>query len=257
MRCFIIQPFDKGTFDQRWEDVYEPVIRSSGFEPYRADQDMSAEVPIEEIEQQIQECEICFADITLDNPNVWYEVGYARAYSKSICAVCGPERTGKLPFDYQHRKTIFYQSRSKSDFDKLRTEMGSRLKHMAAAVTVLAASGKTATLKGPIDAGDLRPQEISALSIIAVGDDGTEPLHYHALLRSMDQDGYTPLAAKLSVETLKRKSLIESYTSEDRDSNHFTVLRPTDEGLNGCSAIRIGYPFDGRAHDQVIILLLS
>jgi hypothetical protein len=28
-RCFVIQPFDKGTFDKRYDDVFEPAIGHS------------------------------------------------------------------------------------------------------------------------------------------------------------------------------------------------------------------------------------
>ena len=34
-RCFMIQPFDGGQYDKRYEDVFEPAIRAAGLEPYR------------------------------------------------------------------------------------------------------------------------------------------------------------------------------------------------------------------------------
>ncbi len=33
--CFVIQPFDRDKFDKRFDDVFEPAIRSAGLEPYR------------------------------------------------------------------------------------------------------------------------------------------------------------------------------------------------------------------------------
>ena len=34
-RCFVIQPFDGGAFDKRFDDVFVPAIKDAGFEPYR------------------------------------------------------------------------------------------------------------------------------------------------------------------------------------------------------------------------------
>lgn len=51
------------------------------------------------IEEKIKAAAICIADITLDNPNVWYEVGYAMASNKTIILICSDERVGNYPFD--------------------------------------------------------------------------------------------------------------------------------------------------------------
>ena len=75
--CFVIQPFDQGKFDKRYADVYKPSIEAAGLEPYRVDKDPGVLVPIEAIERGIRSSAICLADITSDNPNVWYELGKA------------------------------------------------------------------------------------------------------------------------------------------------------------------------------------
>ena len=36
-RCFVIQPFDQGPFDKRYDDVFAPAICDAGLEPYRVD----------------------------------------------------------------------------------------------------------------------------------------------------------------------------------------------------------------------------
>ncbi len=48
--CFVIQPFDEGRFDKRYEDVYVPAIEAASLEAYRVDRDPSATIPIEQIE---------------------------------------------------------------------------------------------------------------------------------------------------------------------------------------------------------------
>jgi hypothetical protein len=76
-RCFVIQPFDKGPFDKRYHDVIAPAVKAAELEPYRVDQDASVSIPIESIQQGIEGSDACVADISTDNPNVWFEVGYA------------------------------------------------------------------------------------------------------------------------------------------------------------------------------------
>ena len=101
--CFVIQPFDQGKFDQRFKDIYKPAIEDAGLEAYRVDEDPSVEVPIESIEDGISKASICLADITLDNPNVWYELGYAFAVNRPVILICSQERKEKFPFDIHHR----------------------------------------------------------------------------------------------------------------------------------------------------------
>jgi hypothetical protein len=73
--CFVIQPFDDGPFDKRYEDVFVPAIRAAGMEPYRVDRDPAASIPIEDIEKGIRSAGACLADISEPNQNVWFELG--------------------------------------------------------------------------------------------------------------------------------------------------------------------------------------
>ena len=127
-RCFVIQPFDRGAFDKRYNGVFVPAIKSAGLEPYRVDLDPSASIPIKEIESEIRSSEICLADVTTDNPNVWFELGFAIAVTKEVVLVCFDERKSKFPFDVQHRNIIKYKTESSQDFNKLRKDIKERIK---------------------------------------------------------------------------------------------------------------------------------
>ena len=94
--CFVIQPFDGGRFDKRFSDVFKPTIEGAGLISYRVDQDPAVSIPIDDIEKGIRGAAVCFADITLDNPNVWFELGYALASKMEICIVCSKERVEKF-----------------------------------------------------------------------------------------------------------------------------------------------------------------
>jgi hypothetical protein len=64
--------------------VFKPAIEEAGLEPYRVDRDPSVSIPINDIEKGIRDAAVCFADITLDNPNVWFELGYALASERKF-----------------------------------------------------------------------------------------------------------------------------------------------------------------------------
>ena len=119
--CFVIQPFDKGRFDKRFDDHFAPAIRKSGLEPYRVDRDPSVRVPIQSIHDGINEADACLVDITTNNPNVWYELGYGLAGGKEVILVCSEEREDNFPFDVRHLNIIHYSTSSGSDFKKLET----------------------------------------------------------------------------------------------------------------------------------------
>ena len=95
--CFIIQPYDKGKFDKRYKDIIKPMIVECGFIPYRVDEDYGTDIPIEAIESGLKRSRIVIAEITTNNPNVWFELGFALALNKSIVLLCSDERRGKMP----------------------------------------------------------------------------------------------------------------------------------------------------------------
>ena len=127
-RCFVIQPFDRDKFDRRYDETFKPAIEETGYEAYRVDEDPGVEIPIEQIEKGIREAAVCFAEITTDKPNVWYELGYAFASRKPVVMVCERNVRPKFPFDVQHRNITLYDTGSPSDYETLKVNIIARLK---------------------------------------------------------------------------------------------------------------------------------
>lgn len=126
--CFIMQPFDNGKFDKRFSEIIEPIVVESGYFPYRVDRDDSADVLIDKIEEKIAISEVCIAEITTNNPNVWYELGYAVAKGKKVIMLCSDERVDEaFPFDVRHRNILTYGTKAPSDFDIFRKRLKQRL----------------------------------------------------------------------------------------------------------------------------------
>jgi hypothetical protein len=64
---------------------------------------------VEDIKKQILESRVVIAEITPQNPNVYYEVGYADALNKPIILI-SDRKEGMKPFDVRAYRTIFYEN---------------------------------------------------------------------------------------------------------------------------------------------------
>lgn len=223
--CFVIQPFDKDKFDQRFTDVFEPAIIAAGLEPYRVDRDPTVTIPIERIEEGIKSAKICFAEITLDNPNVWYELGFAFASGKDVVMVT--EERQKFPFDIQHRQVINYKTTSKSDYEKLEVAIKEKL---------VALLGKQQSVKqilqNPIkESQGLKSHELTMLLLIMENQLTPEgSVSLYSIKNDMDKAGFNALAVSVSVRELQSKGFIETFKDYDYNNNEFVVCRLTELG---------------------------
>ncbi len=214
--CFVIQPFDKGKFDKRYKDIFEPAITEAGMTPYRVDKDPSVRIPIEEIEKGIRDSQICFAEITTDNPNVWYELGYAFACNKEVILVCQSHEREKFPFDIQHRSIIKYESTSTSDFEGLKQEIVKKIKAVRKRQTNV-----ETLISMPIKESEgLKPHEATLLLTIfsaQVVDESS--VSVYSLQSDMEKAGFTKAAFSLALRSLKRKDMIDTAMVNDAQYN--------------------------------------
>lgn len=126
--CFVIQPYDRGDFDHRFDDIVKPVIEACGLEAYRVDRDPYVEIAVSVIEERIRDAALVIAEISVDNPNVWFELGYAMALNKPIIMMCDDAyRNGKFPFDISHRNVLVYRTGSLRDFDVFKESLKTRI----------------------------------------------------------------------------------------------------------------------------------
>ncbi|MFO0580302.1 MAG: hypothetical protein U1A78_40535 [Polyangia bacterium] len=229
-KCFVIQPFDRGKFDKRYDDVFGPAIKDAGLEPYRVDRDPSVTIPIEDIEKNIRDSDICLADISLNNPNVWYEVGYALASRKEvILTCCKTDRTEeRFPFDIQHRRIITYVSESPSDFKRLQQQISEQLKtrlEKNQEIQALVSMGNS-----PAAAG-LLPHEVAVLvAISAETVSNLEDVAVNLIRHSLEQAGFTSGALGLGVRRLARLRFIEKRSLNDENGDPYYVLSLTGKG---------------------------
>jgi hypothetical protein len=164
--CFVIQPFDGGLFDQRYVDIFAPAIQDAGLVPYRVDHDPKVSIPIEDIEKGIQNSRLCFAEISLDNPNVWFELGYAVAYEKEVVMLCAEEKQVNMPFDVQHRTIIRYAIESRRDVDLLRKKIITKIQGYLQKLETISELS-TLSKKNPTNFEGLEPHEVFVIGAIA------------------------------------------------------------------------------------------
>lgn len=112
LHVFVVMPFGKKPdaqgnlidFNSVFDELLRPALETVGLEVFRADLQLEAGEIREEMFQELLIADLVVADLTIDNPNVWYELGVRHALrSRGVLLVQGPRDT--QPFDiYTDRK---------------------------------------------------------------------------------------------------------------------------------------------------------
>jgi len=105
--AFVLMPFDEA-----FNDIYKLGIKetatSLGMLAERVDEQIFREGILERIYRQIEVADLILADMSGQNPNVFYEVGYAHAKGK-LCILMTKDASD-IPFDLKHHRHIVYGS---------------------------------------------------------------------------------------------------------------------------------------------------
>ena len=228
-RCFVILPFDGGDFDARFDEVLAPAIRLAGLEPYRVDRDPHASIPIRQIEEGIRNCRVCLADISLDRPNIWFELGFAISAQRPVVMICQDDLRSRYPFDVQHRSIISYKTGTLGALQNLKDQVVARLKaELEKAITIEAAVVDTTSFEGTAGLAD---HEIVCLAALG---ENLRAVDDWASLYQMRQDieraGYPAFAATLGVKALMTQGLVAEVKGVDYDNDPYTGYQFTPKG---------------------------
>jgi hypothetical protein len=114
--CFVVMPFGKkplpnGTaydFDKVYRVIISRAVREAGMKPLRADETVGSRLIHSDMFKDLRDRPVVLADLSLENPNVFYELGIRHVMSPSgTVLMC---RTGtELPFDVRLSRIIFYK----------------------------------------------------------------------------------------------------------------------------------------------------
>ena len=107
-KAFIVMQFSD-EFNKLYTEVIKPICENYGLDCERADEFYTSTPIIADIVKSLNDCSIIIAEISPDNPNVFYEVGYAHAINKPTILLCDRKKRERLPFDISGFRTLFYE----------------------------------------------------------------------------------------------------------------------------------------------------
>ncbi len=114
--AFVVMPFGtKQASDGRWldfnsiyYDLIKPALEEAGFEPFRADEETVSGDILTDMFQELLLADLVIADLSIDNANVFYELGIRHALRKRGVIHIQSGRA-YLPFDIFNVRTLPYQ----------------------------------------------------------------------------------------------------------------------------------------------------
>jgi hypothetical protein len=226
--CFIIQAFDAGKYDKRYQEVYKDAVEASNLKPIRADEVLGIQPIIETIEEQISECDAILADISESNENVFLELGYALAKNKPCVIICDREARDVLPFDIRHRPVIFYDSHSPSSFNKLAQKITLTLKEELQKENRVNRSNVKTKEGNEI----IEDYENTVIGIILESSySHPDGISTYLISRDFENFNYTKTTLAVAIESLKHKNLLEPLKLyDDQVDEWYIAYKLTDDG---------------------------
>jgi hypothetical protein len=105
--AFVLMPFD-AKYNATFTAIYN-AAEAAGIHAERVkDRYYFHEGMIERILSQIESADFIISDLTVKNPNVYYETGYALANRK--LSILLTNNAKKIPFDLKNRRFVIYTS---------------------------------------------------------------------------------------------------------------------------------------------------
>jgi tetratricopeptide (TPR) repeat protein len=108
--AFVVMPFGVKAgidFNRVYGEYIKPALEGADFEVFRADEELQAGDIRADMFQELLLADLVVADLSIDNPNVWYELGVRHALRMRgvICVRC---RREQMPFDVYTDRALKY-----------------------------------------------------------------------------------------------------------------------------------------------------
>lgn len=113
--AFVIMPFGKKKgadgslydFNAIYSQLIRPSLEAAGFEAFRADEETTSGDILTDMFQELLLADLCICDMSIDNANVFYELGIRHAFRKRGIVHIQAGRA-YMPFDIFNVRTIPY-----------------------------------------------------------------------------------------------------------------------------------------------------
>ncbi|MEI7935028.1 MAG: DUF4071 domain-containing protein, partial [Chlorobiaceae bacterium] len=111
LHVFVVMPFGVKCnidFNKVYSDFIKPALESEGYEVFRADEERRGGDILIDMFQELLLADLVVADLSIDNPNVWYELGVRHALRARGIVLIQSQRDYQ-PFDiYTNRKLHYH-----------------------------------------------------------------------------------------------------------------------------------------------------
>jgi hypothetical protein len=105
---FVVMPFASQDLQIVYYDFVKPAIEERcGLTCVRGDELSGSNVVVDDVLLAIRQAWVVIADLTGQNPNVFYEVGLAHAFQKPVLLMT--QTLEDVPFDLRHRRVLTYE----------------------------------------------------------------------------------------------------------------------------------------------------
>ena len=214
--CFVIQPFDKGKFDERFRDIYKPALEEAGLEVYRVDEGLQRSGADSRRLRMVLENRPFALRISLQIILMFgTNLGYASAVNRIFIMICSSERQEAFPFDIQHRAVINYSPDSPSGFEKLKSDITAKAKALlenSDALQQVKESEQTTQIEG------LSPLEIMVLTtLVSETAVPRSVTHLSSLKHDIRLAGITSIGFGLAIRSLIDKEFVNLKIIDDQD----------------------------------------
>jgi hypothetical protein len=114
--CFVVMPFGKKKmpdgraydFDKVYRVIIQRAVQEAGMKALRADETAGSRLIHSDMFKDLRDRAVVLADLSLENPNVFYELGIRHVMAPSGTVLMCRKGT-ELPFDVRLSRVIFYK----------------------------------------------------------------------------------------------------------------------------------------------------
>jgi hypothetical protein len=125
LKCFVVMPFNEDC-QQIYESIFRPVCKLNNVECNKADDNQHQGAITTAIIASILEADFIIADLSGNNPNVFYELGIALSIGKKVIQV-SQQAFVDIPFDVKLYRTIKY-SQNQNDVERVKKDLDASIK---------------------------------------------------------------------------------------------------------------------------------
>jgi hypothetical protein len=106
-KCFVIMPFGVKDLEDLYNEFILPVLGDCKLDCARGDDIFGSNVVMDDVRAAIAMADLVIADLSGQNPNVFYEVGIAHTLGKPVLLLS--QSIEDVPFDLRHRRVLPYE----------------------------------------------------------------------------------------------------------------------------------------------------